>query len=109
MIKEQRLDASLALDTFLVHVAKSKKQKLLFMGARANSCIVGSDRAKGCGVFEYWTAQRLTDEELEWLNRRSLREAGVADGDAIDIRYAFEIDALMEGRVLPMEADEGLK
>ncbi len=103
MIKRDRLDASMALDTFLVHMSiGTNRQRLLFMGARANNCIAGPGRAKGWGVFEYWTAQRLTDEELEWLNRRTVREAGVQDGDAIDIRYAYVIDALMEGRMLPI-------
>jgi len=94
MTKQRRLEASLALDTFLVHVGNTGIPKLMFMGVRANECIKSEVRAEGWGIFADWTAQKLTQAELNWLNNRTLQEAGVEDFDWIDGRYDCELKNL---------------
>ncbi len=102
-IKEQSLDPSLAIDTFWIHISKTNwKPKLLFMGSRANACISDGTR-KAFGLFESWTAPPLSEEELNWLNSRTLLEAGVEDGDFIDARYTWQIEILMEGETIGVD------
>lgn len=106
--KSRGITASLTLDNFLVHVTTATvpfSARLLHMGTRANSCIAPVDGTrKGWGVFQEWKGGPLTDDELEWLNSRTLAEAGVVHGDVIDSRYAMHIDDMFKGVVKPVPA-----
>jgi hypothetical protein len=65
------------------------------MGYRANSCV-----RKNWAHFAEWTEPELTKDELEWLNSRTLLEAGFSHGSNIDERYHYHFPSVMTGRVI---------
>ncbi len=82
---------SLPVDTFWIHV-KGQQLQLCWMGYRANYYV-----ATRSGLFSEWTEDALTDEELQWLNGRTLLEAGFANGSNVDARYCYDFGAIMSG------------
>lgn len=94
-IHKERWWASLPIDTLWVHVwPNAGKVQLFWMGARANDCI-----AAKWDYFGQWTEEALTDEELHWLNSRTLIEAGFRDGSNVDLRYSYELDKVVSGEL----------
>ncbi len=98
-IHEKRWDFSLPVDTFWVHVRNgANKPELCMMGFRANKCI-----ANRWSYFEEWTengGEALTEQELQWLNSRTLLEAGFSNGSNIDARYHYELAKVATGTLL---------
>jgi hypothetical protein len=101
MCKQKMWFASMACDTFWVHYNQEDEEPLLFfLGQRANLCIPEAKTDSGWGTFDAWSTLRLSQQELMWLNSRTLAEAGLEDGDVVDARYAFLVDFLMRGEVI---------
>ncbi len=93
-IYKERWCSSMPLDTFWVHV-KGSKLELCAMGLRVNGCI-----ATKWGHFSEWTEDALTEEEVHWLNERTLLEAGFQTGSNIDVRYAYSFENVLRAAVL---------
>ena len=78
-------------DSLLVHCSPREAPKLLFIGLRMHQCAVRQET-----MYQGWRGPPLTPEELDWLGQRTLEEAGVCDGDKIDLRYRCIIELLMD-------------
>eukprot|EP00028_Trichosphaerium_sp_Am-I-7-wt_P006930 CAMPEP_0168514742 /NCGR_PEP_ID=MMETSP0405-20121227/4302_1 /TAXON_ID=498012 /ORGANISM="Trichosphaerium sp, Strain Am-I-7 wt" /LENGTH=110 /DNA_ID=CAMNT_0008533949 /DNA_START=227 /DNA_END=559 /DNA_ORIENTATION=+ len=81
-------------DSFLVAVKlrhDGYKLELLQMGGRINGGLNSNN------YYADWTVGPLSEDEVEWLNNRTLEEAGLEDGDYISGDYVYKMDELMRG------------
>jgi hypothetical protein len=94
----QRWSSSLPLDTFWIHVRNGTgvpALELFYIGSRRNECL-----ADNWAYLGQWTDPVLTEEELDWLNLRTLVEAGFSHGSVVDARYHYHIGAVVTGSII---------
>ncbi len=90
--------------SFLVHLPKTGKPRLLQMDEACNAQIYDPKKVFlgtniPYGHFAGWTEDPLTREELDWLNGRTIAEADIRDGDLIEHHYYLvRMNDLMRSR-----------
>lgn len=105
-LRYTRINWRVPLDGNLVHISLQTvpfTTRLLQFGSRANSCIRDPDnvcegRQVAWSGFEDWKLGPLPAADLQWLNSRTLEEAGVKSGDIIDTRCTSD-GPLLQGRL----------